>query len=254
MLVNDEGFDGLAIKMSNRDYSIEDGIVQADAGVLSGFLARKTVDAGLVGFEWAISLPGSIGGAVRGNAGCFGGEMKDVVTEVKVLRDGDVVVLENQELQFGYRESSVKHSSDIVLSVTMRLKQTGDIDALKKKMAGVLDKRKMNQPLYGSSAGCIFKNYEIKDLKDIEKLQKDADIPDSMIENKQIAAGWIIEQLGLKGKKIGDAMISEEHGNFLINSGNATASDIAQLIAFVKTRARDTFGITLQEEVQYIGF
>lgn len=253
ILVNDSGFPGLVLKISMRDVQILGTTVIAEAGAISSAVARQTANVGLKGFEWAISLPGTIGGAVRGNAGCFGGEMKDTVVSVDVLRDGKIVELTNKELTFGYRDSSVKHTDDIILRVTMELK-IGDKDSLKKALDETLEKRKCSQPLHSGSAGCMFKNVEITSDIDLERLKKDADIPESMLTARRISAGWIIDQLGFKGKKIGNAMVSEEHGNFLINLGNATASDVAQLIALIKTEARDRFGIKLHEEVQYIGF
>jgi len=252
-LVSDEGIDGLVIKMTNRKIEIKDSIVVAEAGVITAVLARKTASAGLAGFEWAISIPGTIGGAIRGNAGCFGGEVKDVVTSVRVLRDGQVVDVPVQEMKFAYRESVIKHNNDIVLSVTMKL-QSGEVETLKKKLDETLAKRKETQPLDAGSAGCIFKNYKFDNEDDLQRLKQDADVPEGMLKSGTISAGWLIEQMGLKGKKIGGAMISEEHGNFLINLGDATASDIVQLISAIKMDARDRFGIQLQEEIQYLGF
>jgi UDP-N-acetylmuramate dehydrogenase len=103
-----------------------------------------------------------------------------------------------------------------------------------------------------ASAGCMFKNFEYKDDADLEKLKKDTDVPEQMLKAHRIAAGWLIDQAGLKGTKMGDAMVSEEHGNFLMNTGKATASQIAELISLVKTKIRNNYGIQLEEEVQYL--
>ncbi|MDG1949195.1 MAG: FAD-binding protein, partial [bacterium] len=144
MLVNDEGFDGVAIKIAMRSYEIKGTMVKAEAGVLSSALARATANAGLEGFTWGISLPGTIGGAVRGNAGCFGGETRDQLVSAEVLRDGEVISLTNAQLQFGYRESSIKHSDDIVLSATFEFKE-GDTAELKAELDDKLMKRKTTQ-------------------------------------------------------------------------------------------------------------
>ncbi|MBI1908281.1 UDP-N-acetylmuramate dehydrogenase [Candidatus Uhrbacteria bacterium] len=253
-LPSDEGFSGLVLKLAMRQHRIEGTAVTAEAGVISVALARATVEAGLQGFEWAISLPGTIGGAVRGNAGCFGGEMKDVVESATLLRKGAIVEVPAAELRFGYRESALKCSRDIVLSASLRLSVTSDPAALKTKMEGILAKRKASQPLQPGSAGCAFKNYDVRDTDEFERLARDADVPEAMRASGRLAAGWIVEQLDLKGTRIGGAKISREHGNFILNTGTATASDIVQLIALVKTRARNRFGITLEEEVQYVGF
>lgn len=252
-LVSDKGFEGLVIRIVMRHHAIKGTTVIAEAGVISVALARATAEAGLAGFEWAISLPGTIGGAARGNAGCFGGEMRDVVKSVDVLRDGKIVKLSSKDLKFGYRESVIKHSQDIVLSVTLELKR-GDATELKKKLDEMLGQRKATQPLYAGSAGCMFKNVEVEDSADLEKLTKEVDVPPTMLAKKRISAGWLIDQMDLKGKKIGGAQISPEHGNFVINVGGATADDVVQLSAYVKTQARNRFGIQLQEEVQYLGF
>lgn len=252
-LVSDEGFQGIVLKLAMRNLQIEETTVVAEAGVISAVMARKTAAAGLRGFAWAVSLPGTIGGAVHGNAGCFGGEAKDYIVSVDVLRDCEVVTLTKDELYFGYRDSIIKHSDDIVIRATFSF-ESGDPEVLKQVLAETLEKRKDSQPMTPGTAGCMFKNYEFKEIADIAKLQADTDIPESMIANKKISAGWLIDQMGFKGKKVGDAKVSEEHGNFLINIGNATASEVIQLISIIKMAARDRFGIQLEEEVQYIGF
>lgn len=252
-LAKDEGYDGLVVKIGLRRFSISGRHVTADAGVISAALARATASAGLQGLEWAISLPGTIGGAVRGNAGCFGGEIKDVFNSARVLSDGKIVEVSKDDMQFGYRESSLKHSADILLSVVFGLKE-GNADVLKKRLQEMLDARKASQPLYAGSAGCVFKNIEFQSSADLQRLSAEVDIPSEMIAHRRISAGWLVDQLGLKGKKIGQAQISPEHGNFILNLGTASASEVVQLIAFVKTRAHERFGIHLHEEVQYLGF
>jgi len=208
---------------------------------------------GLEGFAWAISLPGTIGGAVRGNAGCFGGETKDYLVKAEVMRDGEIVELSKEDLQMGYRDSTIKHSEDVVLRAWFEFPQ-GDSEALKQQLADTLEKRKSTQPLHAGSAGCVFKNYEIRDDAELKHLEDHGDIPEEMLKNRRISAGWLIDHVDLKGMKIGGAMISEEHGNFIVNLGEATASDIVQLIAIVKEKIRQKFGIQLHEEVKYIGF
>ena len=253
MLVSDAGFDGIVIKMAMRAYSIEGNKVRAETGVLSAALARATANSGRKGLTWAISLPGTVGGGVRGNAGCFGGEMRDHLVMVEVLRDGKIIELSKEELEFGYRESVIKHSKDIVLAATFELEE-GDTDDLKMELADKLMKRKESQPQDAGSAGCLFKNYEIESDGELQRLQEKLDIPAEMSNGRRLSAGWLIDNLDLKGMKIGKAQISDVHGNFLVNTGEATADEVVQLIALVKTRARDQYGILLKEEVQYVGF
>lgn len=252
-LASDDGYPGVVIQMAMRGVTIDGTTVVAEAGAMSAAVARQTASAGLQGMEWAISLPGTIGGASRGNAGCFGGEMKDVVRSVTVARDGATVELSAADLQYGYRESAIKHSDDVILSVTMELKP-GDREALLKKLDDTLAKRKASQPLYAGSAGCMFKNYDATE-EEMQRLAAKIDVlPPEMLASRRVSAGWLIDKLGLKGTKIGSAQISPEHGNFIVNLGGATASDVVQVVALVKTRARNEFGIQLQEEVQYMGF
>lgn len=253
-LANDDGFAGVVIQMAMRGVKIDGTTVVVEAGAMSAMVARQTAEAGLKGMEWAISLPGTIGGAVRGNAGCFGGEMKDVTRSVRVLCDGVVKDVPGSDARFGYRESAFKHTDDIILSATLAL-VPDDAEALKAKLAATLEKRKASQPLYGGSAGCVFKNYDIASDDEVQRLEAAADIlTPEMRTSRRVSAGWLIDQLGLKGTKIGNAQISAEHGNFIVNLGGATASDVVQLIALAKVRARNELGVQLQEEVQYLGF
>ena len=121
-LVSDEGVTGIVLQMAMRDVAIQGTTVVAGAGAISAGLARQTAEAGLAGFEWAISLPGTVGGAVRGNAGCFGGEMKDVVRSVHVWRDDQILELGLNDLAFAYRDSAIKHSNDIIIDATLELR------------------------------------------------------------------------------------------------------------------------------------
>lgn len=253
MLVADHGFDGIIIRLLMREIYIDKNNVQVGAGVPMILLSRKVGEACITGLEWAITLPGTVGGAVRGNAGCFGGETKDHLVEAFVLSNGEVVARSNAELAFGYRESAIKHSSDIVLSATFNL-LPGDCNTIKQVMESNLAKRKASQPLDAGSAGCMFKNYEVQSDEDLQRIQSKIDLPSEVVQSRRISAGWIIDQLDLKGFQIGGAKVSDVHGNFLVNTGGATADEVVQLIAFIKTRARDTYGIILQEEVQYVGF
>lgn len=255
-LVADEGYQGLVIKAANRNMRIEGDRVIVEAGVISATVARASADKGLRGFEWAISLPGTIGGAVRGNAGCFGGETKDTLESVKLLRNGEVVEVPASDMHYGYRHSVLKdsgHEHDVVLEATFKLTPGDRTEALAlidKNLAG----RKASQPLGSSSAGCMFKNFEYTSDDEITKLTSKVEIPEAMRNMHRIGAGWIIDQLGLKGMKMGEAQVAPQHGNFLLNIGHATAKDIVTLISYVKTKARDEFGVQLQEEVQYLGF
>lgn len=253
MLVSDHGFDGVILKISMRTYEIQGTTVKADAGVLSSALARATASHGLKGLTWAISLPGTIGGGVRGNAGCFGGEIKDRLTKVEVWRHGEIKELTKDECTFGYRDSLFKHNDDIILSATFSLDE-GNSEELKADLDEKLMQRKTTQPLDAGSAGCLFKNFEILDEKELQRLTAKNDLPSEMLSARRISAGWLIDHLDLKGQQIGAAKLSEKHANFVLNTGSATADQVVQLIALIKSRVRNKYGIELQEEIVYVGF
>lgn len=259
VLVSDEGFLGLVIKSANRGIKIEDTRVVAEAGALSAFVARKSAEIGLTGLEWMISLPGTIGGAVRGNAGCFGGETREHLTEVSVLQFDDEVwsrnTFRNDDCKFGYRDSIFKHLNHqpIILDATFSL-SIDDAALCMQRTNETLSKRRQAQPLESASAGCMFKNFTFTDEKEVQRLESDTKVPEEFMRAKKIPAGWIVEHLDFKGVTIGDISVSEKHANFLQNKGSGTASDVVQLVSLIKMKARDRFGIQLHEEVQYVGF
>lgn len=256
LLVSDDGFQGLVIQATERVQKIEGTSVTASAGVFTGLLARATADAGLTEFEWGIGVPGTLGGATYGNAGCFGGEMKDVVTAVDAydVTNKKRVTYSTVECRFGYRDSRFKHEPHIILSTTMELK-VGDVVSAKAKIEEIMGKRKTAQPQGTFSAGCLFKNFEYTNESDLEKLRREGDeVPSEMLQQKRITAGWLIDKLGLKGTTVGKAQVSTVHGNFLVNLGGARAQDVLALSSLVKMKVRDELGILLEDEVQYLGF
>lgn len=247
ILVPDAGFDGLVIKMSDSEIKIDGEKIYAGAGVFSVALARVAANAGLSGIEWMATLPGTIGGAVYGNAGAYGEETKNRLARVQVLEEGTVKWIQKEDCHFGYRDSRFKKTKEIILAAEFELLKCDKME-INKKMKILLDKRKGEQPLGSSSAGCIFKNfkYQISNFK--------FDIPKEFLKNKTIPAGWLIEKAGMKGFCVGKMRVSDIHGNFSLNLGGGSADELAQLISAVKKKVRDKFGIELQEEVQYIGF
>ncbi|MFH1253739.1 MAG: UDP-N-acetylmuramate dehydrogenase [Candidatus Uhrbacteria bacterium] len=256
VLVNDDGFAGLVIQLALRDIRVEGNKITVSVGVPAVLLARTAAEAGLSGLEWMATLPGTVGGAVRGNAGCFGSETKDRLVSATILRDGAIVEVLKNDLSFDYRHSIFKKNKEIILAAVFEL-LPGDPEIIKSKMAEFLAKRLATQPPAGGTTGCVFKNYKIKD-NELDRLKQEIDIVGangcSPINNGIIPAGWLIEQMDLKGKKIGGAKVSEKHANFIENVDGATASDVVQLIALIKMNARDRFGIQLEEEVEYLGF
>ncbi|MBP9762252.1 UDP-N-acetylmuramate dehydrogenase [Patescibacteria group bacterium] len=256
LLVSDDGYQGLLIQMANRTIQVDGTTVTAESGAITGLVARKTVDAGLTGFEWAIGVPGTIGGAVYGDAGCYGGEMRDSVVSVDAYRlaDGQRIQLSKEDCHFGYRESLFKQEPHLILGCTLSLKPSLDVAAGKQRMEDIMRQRKEKQPLEQSSAGCAFKNFEFTDEAELELLRREVAVPDSMLKNKSLGAGWLVDQAGLLGQAVGQVEVSTKHGNFLVNKGQARAQDVIGLISLIKRKIRDEFGIEMHEEVQYVGF
>lgn len=263
MLVSDEGIKGLILRTVASNFKIEGNKVTADAGIPVGFLAMRTVEAGLAGFEWAVGLPGSLGGAIRGNAGMFEGETKDVIESIRVLWYGQDMNLVNAQCQFAYRDSVIKHhprGSVVILSAVLSLRAGADIEAMKAKIKDNLAVKRAKQPMDFACAGCVFANWRPEHAEDLESLRRSLDL------NKEetipvtaagtVPAGWIIDRAQLKGLKLGHAMVSEKHANFFIHDGQATANDMVTLMAMVKSKVRVmTKGIvSLVEEIEYIGF
>lgn len=230
LLVSDQGFNGLVIKAENQGLKLDKNIVTAEAGVPLAKLVKLSIDSGLTGLEWAIGIPGVIAGAVRGNTGAFGQSISESVEKVEVLNgELEKVVFNRSDCCFDYRESVFKKSRDVILCVELELER-GDKEKSQETIKEHLIQRLDKNPRGYPSAGCIFKN------------------------PKPLATGQLIDQCGLKGKKIGQAMISSKHANFIVNLGEAKAEDVIGLIKIIKESVKQKFGIDLQEEIQYLGF
>jgi UDP-N-acetylmuramate dehydrogenase len=255
VLIADKGVDGLVIQAANREVAIEGNRVSCGAGALMSLVARKVAEAGLEGFEWAVTVPGTIGGAIRGNAEFNKGETGSAVIAVDAYRiaDGKRVSLTREECRFGYRDSLFKHESYLILGCVLEL-ASGDPARAMAKMDQLVAKRKEHQPFGNGSAGCMFKNVEFKEESDIAKLRNEVDVPAEFVAAKRIPAGWIVERLGFKGYRLGNVEVSEKHANFLVNLGGATADEVAQVVSMIQMKARDHFGIALKTEVQFLGF
>lgn len=251
ILIADQGFSGLVIHNKAKQYQVKKTEIIADSGINLSQLANIAKRNNLSGIEFGVGIPGSLGGAVRGNAGAFGGEMKDIVKLVGVLtKQGEFRVRTNKECQFAYRESIFKQNQEIILYSVLELKKSSK-EAIQKKINQVVAHKKYEQEFESPSAGCIFKNPEVTLTKN-ELTTKGIDR--AKIRNRKIPAGYLIEKLGLKGFQVGQVMVSKIHGNFLINLGGATAEQVVILIGIIKQKVRNKFGIQLQEEIQYVGF
>lgn len=228
LLISDEGVDALFIKIGVQmsKFSIDGTCITADAGALLCRVARESVNAGLMGLEWAAGIPGSIGGGAAMNAGAYGGELKQVLKSVFVVKDGELVELRVQESDLGYRKSAFSFPDYIVTGVRMELMP--DDGGAKLRMEDYNERRRSKQPLEYPSAGSTFKR------------------PEGHF------AGKLIEDAGLKGMKIGNAMVSEKHAGFIVNTGGATFDDVMNLIRFVQDRVHREFGVMLEPEVKIL--
>lgn len=249
----DAGFPGLIIRMRDGGIQVSGEKILCGAGVSLFDVVRAAGAAGLSGIERLAGIPGSLGGAVRGNAGAFGTEIGDKVATVKVfIQDTGMVKEYKRDMcGFGYRTSVFKKNPDlIILSAEIRL-TPGNPDELERIANETVATREAKHPQDVRCAGSFFINPVVKDEKLRREFEKDTKMPP---KGDTLPAGWLIDHTGLRGKKIGGAMISDKHPNYLVNTGGATAEDVMMLASLIKTRVRDELGVKLREEVQFVGF
>lgn len=243
-------FDGVVIKLELlKNFEIDDkkSILNAEAGVYLPLLSSKLINNGYSGFEWCGGLPGEVGASIYNNAGAYKSSISDNLIDVKVLKGNRVKTIKKEKIKFDYRTSTFKEKKDsIILSARFKLEKK-DIDKMKALVKDRLNRRVDTQPLEYPSAGSTFRNPHEKDYKDIFvkynlPVNSDGFVP----------SGYLIESLGLKGKKIGGAMVSEKHANFIINYKKATGKDIIKLIDLIKKEVKDKYEIDLILEQEII--
>jgi UDP-N-acetylmuramate dehydrogenase len=232
VLISDSGFKGLVIKNECREVWVNHHTVSCQSGAVLDLVVKKVLNSSLSGLEFAIGIPGTVGGAVRGNAGAFGKAVGDLLIKAVVLnRHNQIKEVEKDFFGFGYRHSILKQNGGIVLSATFRLKKR-DKRRIKKQMVDYRKSRNANLPWKEHSAGCFFKNI--------------------VRGEKKISAGYLLDQIGAKGMRVGDAQVSVKHANFLINRKKAKSEDVENLSSKLKQMIRGEFNINLEEEVVYI--
>lgn len=231
ILFDDKGFRGLIIKIEASNVEFNGEEVTAECGVTIAKFLKESIEHGLSGIEEWTSLPGTIGGAVRGNAGCNGIETKDILVKAEILdpESGKITIVSTKDLKYGYRESILKKSNQIVLKAVFKLKKREISPEEQQKLLDKYRETRLTKQPFNLSGGSFFKN-----------------------PSKENPAGMLIEKAGLKGKTIGKAQVSEKHANFLINLGGATSEDIKQLANLIKKEVKDKFNIELKEEVQIL--
>ena len=235
LLIHDDGLPGLTVSlrhMQGAELDQREGVIEALAGEPIPTLARRAARAGLKGLAWAVGIPGTVGGAAVMNAGAQGGCTAEWLESVRVapLQGGDSFELSRAQLEFAYRHSRLQQADLVVLSARFRLDAGHDPEELRRQTNSNLSHRTSTQPYTQPSCGSVFRNPE------------------------PLKAGQLIEELGLKGTRIGGAEVSTVHANFIVNTGDATATDIDRLINLVQDRVEQRHGLRLHTEVKRLGF
>jgi len=236
ILVSDEGFRGLVIKSELTEILPDGDRVTVGSGVKFDNLVDWAADRNLAGLAFAAGIAGSVGGAIYGNAGCYGREIGELVLELTLMTpEGELKVVDREYCGFSYRNSRLKQTGDVVLTVTLQL-GFGDGEQLKREAAEHRRHRATRHPTHDCSAGCFFKNIE------------DAGAP-----HGKIAAGQLLDQIGAKSERCGGAAVHSGHANILINEGQATAHDVLTLARRLRRRVKTELGYELEREIIFLG-
>ena len=228
LLVKDDGCRGIVLQIKLDDIQINGTEVSVQSGVKNAILSKKLIDNSLTGFEFASGIPGTIGGAIKMNAGAYGSEMKDIVQEVTYLDyDGNIHQISNLECEFSYRHSRFFYEKAVILETKLNLEK-GNKEEIQEKVTELTKQRKEKQPLEYPNAGSTFKRGE------------------------NFITAKLIDECGLKGYTIGGAQVSEKHAGFIINKGNATSKDILDLIGYVQKVVKEKTGENIKLEIEII--
>jgi UDP-N-acetylmuramate dehydrogenase len=246
VLMPDEGFSGVIVRVKTNHIKVDGTKIIADAGVQLGAVVNEASKNSLTGLEWAVGIPGTVGGAVRGNAGAVGLDTGKSIESVEVWKDGEVLTFSKENCDFAYRSSIFKRDGGVVLSAVFNL-SSGEPAQIAKKTQECLAGRLGKFPT-DPSAGSFFQNIKIKDWPG----ELPENLPPLYRERGTVPVGWLTEQCGLKGFRIGDAGVSEIHGNFIVNYGNARAEDVKKLVDEVKEKVYNKYGVNLTAEVEII--
>ncbi|MFN2463353.1 MAG: UDP-N-acetylmuramate dehydrogenase [Candidatus Dormibacteria bacterium] len=232
LLISDDGVEGVVARPADGSISVTGTVVRAAAGARMVKVAQAAAAASLTGMEWALGIPGMVGGSLHNNAGCFASDMAACVAEVNgVAADGSAATWTSAECAFAYRTSALRRGAlegGVVTAVSFQL-GAGDPARIRSRMEEIQQARRRTQPVSGRSTGSVFKN------------------PPGDF------AGRMVESVGMKGHRVGGAMVSLEHANFIVNAGGASARDVAELTALVQAAVRERFGVRLETEIQVMG-
>jgi UDP-N-acetylmuramate dehydrogenase len=250
LIVSDAGFRGIVLRFTASGISSEGGVVRAEAGAELQALVDYTIGHGLRGLETMTGIPGSVGAAVYGNAGAYGHSINERVRQVRFFDGSSICGFSNAECQFRYRESVFKrHKTWTVFSVELDL-DPASADELRSVADSILKIRLEKYPQTMKCAGSIFKNLILSELSDAVQRQ----VPERVIREGKVPSAYFLEQVGAKGIQNGGIRVAEYHANLIYNAGEGTARELCEIIADLKLRVQKRFGLTLEEEVQYVGF
>ncbi len=251
ILFSDSGYRGLVVKNKIKGIQLrEKNIVDAGAGLKLAEIVSFCRDKGLSGLEWSAGIPATLGGAIIGNAGAFGSAMQDSIFSVKAynVEKSEIQEFSKEESQFNYRDSFFKRNGEYLVLGAQLIFAEKEKKLIEKRIIDCLSQRKAKQPR-NFSAGSVFKNYKIKDDQEKEDMLKRFPEIKESIEKSFVPAAFLIDNCGLKGKKINDAQISKIHANFIINLGQAKADDVKELMKIIKREVQQKFQIDLEEEI-----
>jgi UDP-N-acetylmuramate dehydrogenase len=250
LVVSDQGYRGVVLRFSADSLRASGATVSADAGAVLQDLVEFTVGAGLAGLETLAGIPGSVGAAVYGNAGAYGHSISERVRTVRLFDGRGIRALRASECEFRYRESIFKRNKEwIVLSASFELTPS-DAAELRRVSGEILSVRNRKFPETLKCAGSVFKNLLYDALPEPARVA----VPPDAVREGKVPAAWFLEQVGAKGMTNGGIHVADYHANLLYNAGAGTSQEFAGLVAELKRRVQSKFGLTLEEEVQYVGF
>ena len=265
LLFSDEGYDGVIIRFQSQDDGqgvrfLGDGVIESFAGEFLDSVIQAQFELGLTGLEWAGGLPGTVGAAVRGNVGAFGGEIKDSLIKAHCLKlhengDYEEITLTRDEMDFSYRSSRVKTEKLIVVSAQFQLREGSpeELLASHEKYFENVTYRQDKHPLDYPNCGSVFKNISKKE--EVNRILESWGDIEELVRDKwhgKVSMGYVIDRLGLKGLREGNAQISEKHQNFIVNLGGAKADDVKRIITQVEEEMQESFGITPEVEIEIV--
>jgi UDP-N-acetylmuramate dehydrogenase len=250
LVVSDNGFDGIVLRFTGSAIEQSGTCVRAAAGGDLQALVDYSVAHGLGGLETMTGIPGTVGGAVYGNAGAYGRSICESVRRVRFFDGAEVREIGNADCEFRYRESVFKRNKGWVVLSAELLLETAPAAELARVADDILSVRNRKYPPTMKCAGSIFKNLILGELDAPVR----AVVPAGVVREGKVPSAWFLEQVGAKGMKNGDIHVADYHANLIYNAGTGTAAQVVEVIADLKARVRERFGLELEEEVQYVGF